>query len=85
MGIVNLAHGAFFMTGAYTGTYVAKATNSLLIGILAGGFLATAVGFSLIGASCASFTTAHSFRMPDIAPWTIAKAVIGSIFICLCV
>jgi len=45
MGIVNLAHGAFFMTGAYTGTYVAKATNSLLIGILAGGFLATAVGF----------------------------------------
>lgn len=45
MGIVNLAHGALFMAGAYTGTYVAKVTNSLLLGILVGGFLATAVGF----------------------------------------
>ena len=45
MGIVNLAHGAFFMVGAYTGTYVAKQTNSILLGILVGGFLATAVGF----------------------------------------
>jgi branched-chain amino acid transport system permease protein len=45
MGIVNLAHGAFFMVGAYTGTYVAKQTNSLLLGVIVGGFLATVVGF----------------------------------------
>ena len=44
MGIVNLAHGAFFMIGAYTGTYVAKATNSLLLGIMVGGALAIIVG-----------------------------------------
>ena len=44
MGIVNLAHGAFFMVGAYTGTYVAKATNSLLLGIMVGGALAIVVG-----------------------------------------
>ena len=44
MGIVNLAHGAFFMIGAYTGTYVAKATNSLLLGIMVGGTLAILVG-----------------------------------------
>ena len=45
MGIVNLAHGAFFMTGAYTGTYVAKATNSLLLGVIVGSVLAAVVGF----------------------------------------
>ena len=45
MGIVNLAHGALFMTGAYTGTYVAKQTNSLALGVLVGAALSTAVGF----------------------------------------
>jgi branched-chain amino acid transport system permease protein len=44
MGIVNLAHGAFFMIGAYAGTYVAKTTNSLLLGIITGGALAMIVG-----------------------------------------
>lgn len=40
MGIVNVAHGALFMTGAYGGLTVAKLTGSLLIGILAGAALA---------------------------------------------
>ncbi len=45
MGIVNIAHGAFFMAGAYVGVLVAKATNNIFLGILAGGFLATIIGF----------------------------------------
>lgn len=44
MGIVNIAHGAFFMAGAYTGILVAKATNSLILGLLAGSFLAVILG-----------------------------------------
>jgi branched-chain amino acid transport system permease protein len=44
MGIVNIAHGAFFMAGAYAGVMVAKATNSLILGLLAGSFLAVILG-----------------------------------------
>jgi len=44
MGIVNVAHGALFMTGAYFGLHVAKATNSILLGIFAGTVLAGVVG-----------------------------------------
>ena len=40
MGIINVAHGAFFMTGAYVGLTVAKVTGNLIIGILAGAILA---------------------------------------------
>jgi branched-chain amino acid transport system permease protein len=40
MGIVNVSHGALFMTGAYMGLTVAKLTGSLIIGILAGAILA---------------------------------------------
>lgn len=45
MGIVNVAHGALFMTGAYAGLTVAKATGSLLLGVLGGAILAAMVGF----------------------------------------
>ncbi len=44
MGIVNIAHGAFVMTGAYAGLHVAKTTNSLALGGLAGALLAGLVG-----------------------------------------
>jgi len=44
MGIVNLAHGAFFMAGAYAGVLVAKTTNNIFLGLLAGGFLAAILG-----------------------------------------
>ena len=44
MGIVNLAHGALVMTGAYAGLYVAKTTGSLVLGGLAGALLAGIVG-----------------------------------------
>ena len=40
MGIINVAHGALFMTGAYAGLTVAKFTGNLIIGILAGAILA---------------------------------------------
>jgi branched-chain amino acid transport system permease protein len=36
MGIINLAHGALFMLGAYLGVTVAKSTGSFMLGILAG-------------------------------------------------
>ena len=44
MGIVNLAHGVLVMAGAYLGLYVAKATGSLTLGMLAGAFLAGILG-----------------------------------------
>ena len=50
MGIVNVAHGALVMTGAYAGIHVAKASGSLILGGLAGALLAGLVGFFLEGA-----------------------------------
>jgi branched-chain amino acid transport system permease protein len=47
MGIVNIAHGALVMTGAYVGLNVAKATRSLVLGGLAGALLAGLVGLFL--------------------------------------
>jgi len=47
MGIVNVAHGALFMTGAYFGLWVAKTTNNVLLGILAGTLLAGATGLAI--------------------------------------
>lgn len=47
MGIVNVAHGALFMTGAYFGLMVAKITNSVVLGILAGTALAGITGLMM--------------------------------------
>lgn len=44
MGIVNIAHGALVMTGAYAGLSVAKTSGSLALGGLAGALLAGLVG-----------------------------------------
>jgi branched-chain amino acid transport system permease protein len=44
MGIVNIAHGALVMTGAYVGLTVAKATGSLALGGLVGALLSGLVG-----------------------------------------
>jgi branched-chain amino acid transport system permease protein len=35
MGVINLAHGSIYMVGAYAGTWVAMATGSFLLGVLA--------------------------------------------------
>ena len=47
MGIVNIAHGAIVMTGAYAGLNVAKASGSLVLGGLAGALLSGLVGLLL--------------------------------------
>lgn len=44
MGIVNIAHGALVMTGAYAGLEVAEATGNLPLGGLVGALLAGIVG-----------------------------------------
>jgi len=44
MRIVNLAHGALYMVGAYVGFYAARLSGNFLIGILAGGFCAGLLG-----------------------------------------
>jgi len=40
MQIVNLAHGALYLVGAYVGLTVAQVTGSFLAGVLAGGIAA---------------------------------------------
>lgn len=46
MGILNLAHGGFFMIGAYIGVTAAAYTGNFLLGVLAGGFGAGLVGLT---------------------------------------
>ncbi len=47
MNILNLAHGAFFTMGAYSGLVVAKATGSFWLALLAGSALPFIFGFIL--------------------------------------
>jgi branched-chain amino acid transport system permease protein len=42
MGVVNLAHGSFYLLGAFVGLSVSKATGNFFLALLAGGI---AVGF----------------------------------------
>lgn len=44
MRIVNLAHGALYMVGAYVGLSIAKVTGNFLLGVLAGGLCAGLIG-----------------------------------------
>lgn len=44
MRIVNLAHGALYMVGAYVGLAVAKLTGNFVLGIVAGGACAGLIG-----------------------------------------
>jgi branched-chain amino acid transport system permease protein len=44
MKIVNLAHGAIYMVGAYVGLTAARFTQNFLIGVLAGGISAGLLG-----------------------------------------
>ncbi|WP_404872832.1 branched-chain amino acid ABC transporter permease [Halomonas sp. DQ26W] len=44
MGLINLAHGSFYMVGAYATASVTAATGSFLVGLSAGVVAAAAVG-----------------------------------------
>src|SRR5690625_2921814 len=44
MRVVNLAHGALYLLGGYIGLSVLRATDSFILGVLAGGVAITAVG-----------------------------------------
>ncbi len=44
MRVVNLAHGALYMVGAFVGLAAVKATGNFLIGVLAGGACAGIIG-----------------------------------------
>lgn len=44
MGIINLAHGAFYMIGAYLAYWLVGLTDSLLLGVLLGIPIAVALG-----------------------------------------
>ena len=47
MGVVNLAHGSFYMLGAYLAWFLASRTGNLAIAILLGAVLAVAFGLLL--------------------------------------
>ncbi len=44
MGIVNLAHGVIFVLGGFVGLFVARATGSFLLAVLAGGIASGVAG-----------------------------------------
>jgi len=44
MGIVNLAHGVIFVLGGFVGLFVARATDSFLLAVLAGGIASGVAG-----------------------------------------
>lgn len=45
MGVVNLAHGAYFMVGGYVGLTILEGTGSFLLGIVGGGAAGAFLGF----------------------------------------
>ena len=45
MGVINLAHGSFYMLGAYLAYWLSGVTGSLWLGILLGLPIAMAVGY----------------------------------------
>ncbi len=47
MGVVNLAHGSFYMLGAYVGYALSALSGSLTLAILGGAVLAVAFGWAL--------------------------------------
>lgn len=47
LGVINLAHGAFYMLGAYLGYWIAATTGSFLLALLGGVAIAFLVGLVL--------------------------------------
>ena len=47
MGVINLAHGSFYMLGAYLGFYLTSAIGSFWLALVAGVVVAALLGFAL--------------------------------------
>jgi branched-subunit amino acid ABC-type transport system permease component len=58
---VNLAHGSFFLLGAYVGLTVMSRTGSFILAALAGGLTAGAIGFLL-----ERLSLRHFYRRSDL-------------------
>src|SRR5262245_16142056 len=58
---VNLAHGSFFLLGAYVGLTVVSRTGSFVLAALAGGLTAGAIGFLL-----ERLSLRHFYRRSDL-------------------
>jgi branched-subunit amino acid ABC-type transport system permease component len=58
---VNLAHGSFFLLGAYVGLTVVSRTGSFILAALAGGLTAGAIGFLL-----ERLSLRHFYRRSDL-------------------
>jgi len=46
MGVLNLAHGALFLFGAYVGVFLARQGYHFILAALGGGFSAVLIGFA---------------------------------------
>ena len=48
LGVINFAHGAFYMFGAYAGYVTYRQTNSFVLAALAGAVVVLLVGFLVL-------------------------------------
>lgn len=60
MGVLNLAHGAFYMLGAYLGIIATRAGGNWLLGLLAAG-----VGIALVGLAVDRGLLRHLYRQTN--------------------
>lgn len=69
MGILNLAHGAFYMVGAYVGVALAEKGANFSLAALAGGMTAGAAGLLTERIFCGASTNdlMHKFCSPLVS------------------
>ena len=90
MKIINLAHGAIYMVGAYVGLTVARQTQNFLLGVLAGGIGVRVAGNAhgsrllapLIQAQYGSGLTHHRFRLRSCQFRTMDLGAPAAILLC---
>ncbi len=71
MGVINLAHGSFYMLGAYLAYWLSGITGSLFLGILAALPLALALGYAV-----ERFAIAHLYRRDHLYQVLLTYALI---------
>src|SRR5262249_58164917 len=65
MGVINLAHGSFYMVGAYLAYWLAKVTGSLWLAIPFGLLIALALG-AVLGTTLFSRLYKHVHLYPPL-------------------